>query len=172
MPFPKNNIPWNKGIPMTQETKNRVSIGRRKLYNKDGSIFSKSDYDRAYRLRHPEKVKEMKRIYHIKNKDNPHYILATTLRKRLLKVLGRKSNRKSSLEFLGCSVEKLREHLQGKFKEGMTWSNHGNGGWHIDHIYPLSKVDLTDKEQLKKAFHYSNLQPLWWRENLSKFNKI
>ena len=54
----------------------------------------------------------------------------------------------------------------------MTWENHGRYGWHIDHIMPCSSFDLTDPEQQKKCFHYTNLQPLWAHENMSKGAKI
>ena len=56
----------------------------------------------------------------------------------------------------------------------MTWENWGNkkGEWSIDHKYPLSKVDLTDREQLLRVCHYTNLQPLWASENIMKGNKI
>ena len=50
----------------------------------------------------------------------------------------------------------------------MNWKNYGFRGWHIDHIKPLSSFDLSDRNQLLEACHYTNLQPLWWYENLSK----
>ena len=56
--------------------------------------------------------------------------------------------------------------VESKFKQGMTWQNHGK--WHIDHIVPLYKFDPTKYEDIKKANHYSNLQPLWAEENLKK----
>jgi hypothetical protein len=54
----------------------------------------------------------------------------------------------------------------------MNWDNYGRKGWHIDHIKPLSSFDLTNKEQFKKACHYTNLQPMWYDENIKKEDKI
>lgn len=59
-------------------------------------------------------------------------------------------------------------YIESKFKEGMSWENHGK--WHIDHIKPLGNAK-TEKE-LKKLFHYTNVQPLWAKENQKKGNKI
>ena len=85
-----------------------------------------------------------------------------------------KNNNKTSksLELLGSTIQEAREHLEKQFKEGMTWDNHGHKGWHIDHIIPCASFDLTDPEQQKKCFHYTNLQPLWAKENISKGSKI
>lgn len=54
----------------------------------------------------------------------------------------------------------------------MSWDNWSLKGWHIDHIYPLSKFDLTDPKEFKKACHCTNLQPLWATENIIKSAKI
>ena len=70
-------------------------------------------------------------------------------------------------------MEELKIHIEGKFVEGMTWENHGS--WHLDHVRPCCSFDLKNEEEQKKCFHYTNLQPLWAVENLSKqawFDKI
>jgi len=70
--------------------------------------------------------------------------------------------------YLGCSLDALREHLERQFQLGMTWGNWGRQGWHIDHIKPLLYFDLEDEDQLRIVCHYTNLQPLWWRDNIVK----
>lgn len=72
----------------------------------------------------------------------------------------------SAIKDLGCTVVELKRYLESQFQDGMSWENYGE--WHIDHIEPLANFDLTDREQFKKAVHYTNLQPLWAIDNLIK----
>lgn len=74
-------------------------------------------------------------------------------------------------ELLGCTIPGLKAHLESLFAPGMTWENKGRFGWHIDHKRPCSLFDLTDPSQQRACFHYTNLQPLWWRDNLEKRDK-
>lgn len=74
-------------------------------------------------------------------------------------------------ELIGCSVAQLKNYLESLFQPGMTWSNYGRNGWHIDHIRPCASFDLTDEKQQKQCFHYTNLQPLWAIDNLKKGSK-
>ena len=68
-------------------------------------------------------------------------------------------------------MEELWVHLERQFTQGMTKENHGKYGWHVDHIKPCSSFDLSDIEQQKLCFHYTNLQPLWAKDNIKKSNK-
>ena len=78
----------------------------------------------------------------------------------------------TTINLLGCSVEEFKIYLESKFSKGMNWDNYGYYGWHIDHIKPCSSFDLSDPVEQQKCFHYSNLQPLWAKDNLIKSNKI
>jgi hypothetical protein len=91
------------------------------------------------------------------------------LRSRLNKALQGNYKTGSAVRDLGCSIEELKKYLESKFQDGMTWDNYGQ--WHIDHIRPLCSFNLQDPEELKKVCHYSNLQPLWAKDNLDKRNK-
>ena len=91
---------------------------------------------------------------------------------RIRRCLNAHIERKEIQELVGCSMDQLKEHLERQFTEGMTWDNYGFYGWHIDHIIPCVSFDLTDIEQQKKCFHYTNLQPLWAKDNLSKGSRV
>ena len=100
-------------------------------------------------------------------KAEPIFHLLAVQRKRMLNALrgvGAKSAR--TLELLGCTGAEAVAHIERQFKNGMSWSNRAE--WHIDHIRPLVSFDLNDPAQQRQAFHYTNLQPLWARENRRK----
>jgi hypothetical protein len=90
---------------------------------------------------------------------------------RLADLINKKTYSTNTIELLGCNKDIFIKHIEQQFKEGMSWSNYGIKGWQIDHIKPLSSFDLTNEEELKNACHYTNLQPLWWSDNLKKGNK-
>lgn len=74
---------------------------------------------------------------------------------------------------LGCSRCEFLNHIESKFKFGMTWDNYGkNGIWEIDHIIPASSYDLTDLSQLRLCYHFTNMQPLLIKDNKSKSYKV
>ena len=133
--------------------------------------------------------KENVRQYNIKNRDRinenrrerrknmpPKEKLEKSMRDRFQKVIIRmKSGKKytSWRSLIGCSIEDLKKHIESQFIEGMEWSNHGNGTgkWNIDHIKPLVKFDLFQLSEQQIAFHYSNLRPLWFEDNMARNRK-
>ena len=89
-------------------------------------------------------------------------------RTRISQALTLKKN--GTLVYLGCSTDELRVHLESKFVNGMSWENYGVRGWHVDHVIPLSSA--CSIEELMPLLHYSNLQPLWWMDNLLKGGRV
>ena len=123
-----------------------------------------------YRKQNKEKIRLTENRYILnRRKIDPLFKLAMNMRARMRIFITKSgfNKKKSTFKLIGCSPENLRKHLEKKFKNGMTWKNHGE--WHIDHIKPLSSAKNVD--QMNKLFHYSNLQPLWATENLKKSNK-
>ena len=95
----------------------------------------------------------------------------------VMRALSRRDGSKrgeSVMEYLPYTLEELREHLESKWLPGMTWDNHTNEGWHIDHIIPQSKLlyDSMDHPNFQKCWALENLQPLWASDNIRKSNKI
>lgn len=83
----------------------------------------------------------------------------------------RNGDRPGLVKLLGCSSLELKAYLASKFYGDMSWDNYGVV-WQVDHIYPRSKMDPTNPEELKKYCHYTNLQPLLTRDNRLKGNKL
>lgn len=97
--------------------------------------------------------------------------LRQNLSRRIRCALQGTAKSEATIKMIGCSVERLRQHLESLFQDGMTWENYGLRGWHIDHIRPVSSFDLSLPEEQQKAFHYSNLQPLWAEDNMKKSDR-
>lgn len=72
--------------------------------------------------------------------------------------------RASPVDALGCGPVTLKRHIAAKFTEGMAWEKYGQ--WEVDHITPLSAGRTV--EDLTRLCHYTNLQPLWKRDNRMK----
>jgi len=108
----------------------------------------------------------------LKRLNDPAFLLKKRTRCRIYKALHRKNISKSTttVDLIGCSYAFLKEHIENKFRDGMAWNKLGS--FHIDHIRPLSSFDLTDPEQLKAAFNWTNLQPLTPEENIEKRDRL
>ena len=126
----------------------------------------RSEYRRQYALDNRERLTANKNT---KYSNDPLFKLKEILKTRLSKAITRGQKDGSAVKDLGCSVEELKIHLESKFQPGMTWENYGE--WHIDHVVPLAKFDLLNREELLKACNYTNLQPLWAIDNIKKRDK-
>jgi hypothetical protein len=135
----------------------------------------RKQYLKEYREKNIDKIRETKRNYEKTRKANdPIYKLINNFRTAIYQVLKENQIQKNGhyFETLKYSPENLIEHLENKFKDGMTWENYGE--WHVDHIKPISSFQITkigDKEFMS-CWSLENLQPLWGEENIRKSNKL
>lgn len=171
--------------------KNRLIIAARMLeyFKENRALFY--EYNRKYRKNNRAKMNIYNTQWRNKNQDkcradarkyvnwkvrnDLQYRLKMRLRTRLWDAIKNGQKGGSAIHDLGCTIPELKSYLERQFKEGMNWENYGrkNGvkTWEIDHKVPLAFYDLTNREQLREACHYTNLQPLWATENQSKAAK-
>jgi len=143
----------------------------KKKYDKDPAAHAKRV--NAYRAKNPDFEKKVAKAFRDRHINDPRYTLTARLRTRLRderKKPNRVAGAETALSLVGCSIPELAKYIESKFKDGMSWENRRL--WEIDHILPLAHFDLLDLEQQRKCFHYTNLQPLWKRENRSKGAKL
>ena len=186
----KNNKEYDAKYKKDAAARARKSWHKNKTPEK---LEAKRLYIKEYTLKYPERRKltakktyekiktdpikwEKRTIYHrnwIKNKriTDPNAKLLFYTRSSMYKVLRGLQKSAPTLKLLDVpNIEFLWQHLIKQFQPGMTKENYGL--WHVDHIIPCSSFDFSDVEQQKKCFHYTNLQPLWASDNLSKGTKI
>lgn len=161
-----------------KQFKKRESDHKKKWYKLHGV-----EYKRKYRIQNPkyalrprvkltkEERRERRRKYNRKRyKNDPIHRIKCSLRARLAQALKGLEKSESTMKLLGCTGLYAKNYIESQFEEGMTWANHGNGPgkWNIDHIRPMCSFDLSKPEHQKICCHYTNLQPLWWKDNQAK----
>jgi len=125
--------------------------------------------DRASKQKYKKANRHKDRAYNAKRRaTNIQFAIASRLRSRLGMALRYHQVKKynSTFALLGCTIDFFMGYLEAQFKDGMSWANRKR--WHIDHIRPCAKFDLTDPAEQARCFNYTNLQPLWRIDNLRK----
>lgn len=117
-----------------------------------------------------EIIKERSRIQSKENNKDIRSRLRKRAFNRIARVLGSIKRVDKTNRLVGCDADELMEHLKSKFTEGMSFDNYGD--WHMDHIIPCCAFDLTNPEEQYKCFHYTNIQPLWAKDNEKKGGKL
>jgi hypothetical protein len=165
-------------------------IDELKEYDKQYNINNKENqtqYNKLYYLKNKDKIRQDTKTYYLENKEKMGkarleyerkkaktdigFNIVRGLRSRIRNVLNGNIKYDSTKKLVGCSIEKLKQYMESKFQSGMNWKNHGYRGWHIDHIKPCASFDLSKPSEQRKCFHYSNLQPLWAKDNMKKGKK-
>ena len=77
---------------------------------------------------------------------------------------------KRTMDLVGCNLHDFVSHIESLWVEEMSWENYGkeDGNWCLDHMKPCACFNLLDESEQKKCFHYTNIQPLWNKDNFSK----
>lgn len=176
MPTKEYRRKWNS------ENKDKIKEYQKRYYEKNKE--KRKATATKWRKTNSKKYNETRAKWRDKNRDkinqqyrdsyhsNANIKIARTMRSRIRKVLKGIKKYQSTVEYIGVKdVKELMSYLETKFLAGMNWENYGQDGWHVDHIIPLSSFDLSDDKEAYKAFHYTNLQPLWAKDNLAKGNK-
>lgn len=170
---------WGKRYP------NSVEAWQAWAFHKEQREWARKQSD-GYWSKHPAAVKQMALAYYYANHEQNKCIAAQSARHRyhqlkhtpefrlrsimrnVIARIGRKTKTKKSRktnEYLGCTFQQARHHIEKQFQRGMSWGNHGE--WEIHHIIPLAEWDLGDPQQMVRATHFTNLKPLWRHENRS-----
>ena len=158
--------------------KKRESDRRWRKANWGKLLAQKAAYERERRASDPEYAQKRRDILNQSRtrrwEEDPGFRMSCALRSRLADALKDHGATKSAstMELVGCTREELVAHIEAQFLTGMSWANYGYRTWHIDHRIPCAAFDLTDPEQQRTCFHYTNLQPLWAADNLSKHARL
>lgn len=141
------------------------------------SDYKKTDKYKEYqremdkiRAQTPERKARIYEWTKMKLETDPLFRLKFNMRNRVRGAFkAKKWHKNSSIsKHIGCTLNELKNHIQIRFTEGMTWENYGE--WELDHIIPISSAKTVD--EMYKLCHYTNLQPLWRLDNIKKSNKI
>jgi len=179
-----------------QEHREKINAQKREYYqNNNVEIAAKqreyrqehkeeiAAYHREYGQEHKEEIATKNRKYGQEHREkiaaknrkryanNPQYAMSERCRHRMIRAIRAADLDKkcgSSSKLLGISPSGLKEWLEARFTEGMTWENRSD--WHVDHIVPCTAFDLLVEQNQRICFWYQNLQPMWAKDNIQKSN--
>lgn len=169
----KRNNPKEKEYRRTNYVRHREKkLAYKKQYYWD-NVEKIGEYNKEYNSR--AEVKEAKTKYNREYERNRRandslYDFKKNIKSTISRSISSNGYRKKSRTqvILGCSYEFVRRYFERQFTDGMSWDNYGE--WEIDHIKPMSSAKT--EEQAIELNHYTNLQPLWKKDNREKNNKI
>lgn len=164
----KNRAKVNEG-KLRGYYRNKEAILIRQKAKRDADIEAFREKRKQNRIARREEIRKYDREYgKTRRQDDVNFRILGNLRNRIRLAIRNKSE--STKDLLGCSLDEFKAHLQAQFTPEMNWENYGSY-WSIDHIIPCAAFDLTDPEQQKKCFHWTNCQPLTKSQNSIKSGK-
>ena len=165
---------WNRGYCSDSCYKEGTKEHRKKPEVRNAI----NSYKRKFRQNPEVKKKDIKdhiRYNNRRRKRDAYFRNKMNLRRRVLRAFRdyTKTGKIMTSNEYGINYEKIIKHLMKNRPEGIADEDLGNyRKWHIDHIIPLSKFDLNNPDEVKKAFAPENHQWLTAEENMKKGNKV
>lgn len=165
-------VPKERQVKFTQE---EILANTKKKQDKNN--FDHKEDRKIWRAENKETLAAKQRArVNARRKNDPCFRIQCNLRDRVKK-LTKDQNSKRLAEYdelFGCSIEQYRLWIETHWLPGMNWENWGIGDdkWNLDHHYPLSAFDLTQKDQQLIAMHHTNTYPMWAKDNLLKKDQI
>lgn len=144
-------------------------------HSRDVAAYKQANRDKfvriqkTYRQNHPARIQD---AYKLRKATNAGFAMLERCRARLAGLIREANTTKSARTnaLIGCSAEQLVRAIEGHFQTGMTWENRAL--WHIDHILPCAKFDMTDPAAQRMCFHWTNLRPLWSKDNVKRQDTV
>jgi hypothetical protein len=120
----------------------------------------KSDEEKAKRNARNKKRRQI----------DPSFRISESLKVRIHEIL--KEYKDETCNYLlGANKIFLKKWLEYQFDSNMSWNNFATY-WHIDHVIPIAFFNITQKEEQRVCFHWTNLRPLSKTANIKKHKKI
>jgi hypothetical protein len=149
--------------------KNRASIRKKQAVYRVENIESVSAAEAKWQRENRPRINAR---YNNRIKTDPVFYLKENVRKNIQASIKEGGKSGKTNELVGLSGKDLLDYLGTLFWPGMTKDNRGNMKWHLDHVVPIESFDKSDPNWQFKAFHWTNLQPLWADDNLRKSNRL
>ena len=180
---------------MTKEEKKKEKKRAYKKAYYEANKEANKEKRKAYREANRDKVLEKKKAYNEKNKEkqkawrdanreriteydkerrktDPLYRLKLNLRNASRRAWKGQTKNATTEKLLGCTYNDFKDYITAQFVGNMSWDNYGDV-WHVDHITPLSVIkDVSQTELIESLCDFSNLQPLFAEDNISKNDRL
>lgn len=151
-----------------QNNKEKRSLQKKQYYQNNRKIIINNNTN--YRKNNREHLNKKTRE-RINNRPDLKFLENTRKRIRNYFKSINVTKKNKTFDIIGCSPQNLKLYIENQFDDGMNWNNYGMYGWHLDHKIPLSSA-RNNQEKIYELCHYTNLKPLWSKDNLKKGSKI
>ena len=108
-----------------------------------------------------------------KRKTDFNYKISHNIRVRTNKAFKSQNVKKlnKTFDLVGCSQSFFKRWILHQLFGDMTEENYGSV-WTLDHCHPLSKTNLSGKNEMNKSTYWINIGPMYCSEIISKADKI